>query len=110
MPIQAAALASPMLLKLAREARERLRGAPSDLEWGQDDAAVVIVFSAAAIEALLAEFALLRDGARATTDARPQVGLIADTLNELEKQRLSVRAKLLLFKALLPGEPFDTGK
>jgi hypothetical protein len=99
-----------MLIRIAREALSRLSQAPSDLEWGQEDAAVAIVFSAAAIESLVAEFALLCNLARRTSGATPYVGLIADALDELEKQRGSVRLKLLVLKGMLQGEPYDASR
>ncbi|HZF12480.1 MAG TPA: hypothetical protein VFE33_27130 [Thermoanaerobaculia bacterium] len=96
MSIKAGAFASPILMKLARQAIDRLKQAPSDLAWAQEDAAVAIVFSAATIEALVAEFALVCNGMRNTAGT--------------EKQRGSVRLKLLVLKGMLPGVPFDTGK
>jgi len=87
----------------------RTENAASDKTGGQNDALVAILFSAATLEAFIAELALHAEGVAVLAGAPPYIRDLANVINEAEDSRGSVRLKYLLVKSILPGDSYDKG-
>ncbi len=95
---------------IAHAAYERLvETPPSDTKDGQWDALIAILFSAAALESLINEVALIAASRPSAAKRVPFLRALGDVLVEAEKTRGSVRQKYLLTKHILPGKPYDRG-
>ena len=97
-----------VLFSAAKKAYNRLGGAASDTEPGLSDAMVAILFSAMALEAFIAEFAINCRIAGKLSGKQWQTDLSA-IIDEAESYRGSPKLKFLLAKAVMPGKSFDKG-
>jgi hypothetical protein len=98
-----------VLFKTAVTAYERTKTAPSDTAGGQNDALVAILFSAATLEALIMEVALLAEISTGPP-ASDRIIALAGILDEAEKSRGSPKLKYLIAKAILSGKPYNKGE
>lgn len=93
-----------VLYGVAMTAYERTKSAPSDLEGGQNDALVAILFSAATLEALIMELAVL-----AESHGSEPLRTAAATIRDVEDSRGSVRQKYRLASFVLSSASYDEG-
>lgn len=98
-----------VLFKVAVTAYERTAAVPSERSGDQNDALVAILFSAATLEAMAMELALL---AERQTHLTPNSTLesLSAILKETEDARGSTRLKFLLAKAILTGATYVKGE
>jgi hypothetical protein len=104
MPFEAYALSSGYLYRIAREAYGRTHGVTSDIQPGQDNALIAILFSAAALEAWIMDFG------HAASQAGSKLHAIATMVEEAEEIRGSALTKFQWAKLLLDGRGYDKGK
>lgn len=103
---KAAFLNHGSLLAVATAAYRRLKSASSDNR--PEDALVAVLFSAATLEAFIADFAYLGKGAIGS--AFSEISEASKIIDELEESRASVKAKYLMAKAMLTGgKTYDKG-
>ena len=100
---------SGVLFKLARTAYERTVNEKGELDGGQMDALVSVVFSVCTLEALAMDLQLYATPFGPEAVVPHSIRELADILDEAEESKGSVTLKYLLAKAVLPGEPFDKG-
>ena len=102
-------LNSRVLYRMAKQAYERTQSASSDTAPDQDDALIAVLLSAATLETFIADLALCaRAGSQLSSTPSPVLAL-ADTLDEVERSRGSVRLKYLMAKMILSRQPYDKG-
>jgi hypothetical protein len=96
---------SGVLFQVARTAYDRMSSAASDREGKQNDALVALLFSAATLESLVMELALLAG----IIGEEPPLSSAAAIITEAEKAHGSAQLKFLLAKLALTGETYDKG-
>jgi hypothetical protein len=97
-------LSSGVLFQVARAAYDRMSSAASDRAGKQNDALVALLFSAATLESLIMEFALVAE----IVGEEPMKGAAA-IITEAEKAHGSAQLKFLLAKLALTGETYAKG-
>ncbi len=100
-------LNSNILFCQARKAYLRTKGAPSEDAGQQDDALSAILFSAAALEAWIAELGLLTRMTVLPTS--PTLAALGQAIEDIENSRGSVRLKYHIAMTLLTGKGYDRG-
>lgn len=102
-------LSSGVLYLEAKKAYERTKSAPSDIECNQNDALTALLFSAATLEAFIAELAFHAQTSVRLFPTLSPVQALASALKEVEASRGSVRLKYIVAKAVLSGDTYDKG-
>jgi len=102
-------LSSGVLYMVAKKAYDRTKSAPSDSARNQDDALTALLFSAATLEAFIAELAFYAQSSMRFCPTPSPVQALASVLKEVEASRGSVRLKYLVAKAILSGDTYDKG-
>ncbi len=98
------------LFGIAKRAYDRTLKAKSDSEPHQQDALIAIVFSAAALEALINEAAEFAQAPFFTSPPEPGcLAALAQALEEIERSRGSIQLKFLVAKWMLTGNAYDKG-
>ena len=100
-------LNSNILFCQARAAYLRTKGAASEGAGKQDDALSAILFSAAALEAWIAELGLLTR--RTELPTSPALAALGQAIADIEDSRGSVRLKYHIAMTLLTGKGYDRG-
>jgi len=93
----------------ARKAYKRIEGTHSGKPPSLHDALASILFSASALEAFIAEVAIVGRMVPPNDQDRRYILDVADALDEIESNNGSTRLKYLTAKILLPGEAYDRG-
>lgn len=100
---------SGILFRQAKAAFERTATAESENTPGQNDAIVAILFSAATLEAWIAEIGILASSPT-FSELSSQISACADLIAEIEDSRGSIRLKYLLAKNILTGKSYNKGE
>jgi hypothetical protein len=95
------------LLRVAKNAHDKLNGEPPDIDQGL----IAIVFAASAFEAFINELDELAAGTGDTPGAtEPIIALLSDVFKEAEACRASIRLKYLVAGTVITGKPFERGR
>lgn len=104
-------LSAGRLFLVATGAYERLKVLSSSTSGGKDDALIIIVFCAAALEAFLNELPeLLSMFPAASGSEPPQIASYVDLVKEVEANNGSIKLKYLLAYSVLSGQPCEKGE
>ena len=101
-----------VLYRVAKCAYERTESARSDTGRSQNDALTALLFSAATLEAFIAELANVAKKVAGfdPTSSRTLLAALAEVLDEIERSRGSVRLKYLMARAILSGQAYEKGQ
>ena len=110
--IRATVFSASPLMRVAEDARDRIPPSQSDVDPGQRDAWVAVVFATAAVEAFLNDLTEHVDvAAKSTHD--PDLALLAKVLTDLERRRANAELKLDFLQLVItreapkPGQPLQ---
>ena len=104
-------LSADRLYFVAKNAYERLKVFSSSTSGGKDDALVVLLFCAAALEAFLNELPeLLSMFPAPSASEPPQIASYVDLAEEVEANNGSTKLKYLIAYSILSGQPCKKGE
>ena len=101
-----------LLLRIARDAHQRTMVASSATTSNQMDTLVAIVFSAMSVEAFMSDAVAHAEMLLSSPSPWPEpstTSAFAEAVNEIERNRGSLKLKYLVSKVLLSGRPYDKG-